>query len=176
MDERKSFRDILNGQNQHDDIDAIWDSAEATPDYAPLPKGEYVARVEHGGIHVARSGTKGYKVTFVVVEGEHAGRKLWRDHWLTRGTKDRTKGELNKLGIITAAHLRRSPPKGIICRLRVVLHRTDDGAEFNEVKSCEVLRIETPAPDPFAPPAELPADTPVETPDSAQGDAQEGEA
>jgi hypothetical protein len=176
VENRKSFTDILRGDNQHDDIDAIWDSAEATPDYAPLPKGEYVARVEHGEIHTARSGTKGYKVTFVVIEGEHTGRKLWRDHWLTDKTKDRSKGELNKLGISTSAHLHRPLPRGIVCRLSVVLRRNDDGAEFNEVKSFAVLRIETPTPDPFAPVDELPAEPPVETQDSAQGDAQEGAA
>jgi hypothetical protein len=173
--ERKSLSDILRG-DQADALAAAWDSTEAAADHKPLPKGEFVARVERGELASAKSGTPGYKLCFQVIEGEHAGRRAWHDCWLTPAAMPMTKRDLAKLGIVEHKQLAQPLPQGIVCRLRVTLRRNDDGAEYNRVESFDVLRVETPASDPFAPPAELPAETPVETPDSAQGDAQEGAA
>ena len=153
---RKSLRDIV-ASSPAEDITTMWSTTEAAQDFTPLPGGSYEAELVSGELFNARSGTPGFKVCWQIVAGEHAGRKLWDDFWLTAAALPGTKRDLLKLGIDNPAKLERPIPRGIIARLRVVLRRDDDGTEHNRIRGFEVLRIETPKPDPFAP-AEPPAE------------------
>ncbi|MEN0109292.1 MAG: hypothetical protein AAF805_01085 [Planctomycetota bacterium] len=151
--------DILSaGGYGGDDFSGRWQSTDAADDYRPLPAGEYVAAVERGELTtVGQRSTPSYKLSFRVVEGpgrstEHADRLFWHDVWLTPAALPQAKRDLAKLGVSDPSQLERTIPPGIVCRVRLALRRDDDGAERNRVVRFDVLRVEKPEADPYAPP------------------------
>jgi hypothetical protein len=144
--------DVLKGRNR-EGLETAWDAAEPAKDFAPLPAGEYVARIIDGAPHAARTGTPGYKLTFEVLEGEYAERRFWHDLWLTESALPMTKRDLGKLGITKLEQLEKPFPPGIRCKVKLALRRQDDGTEYNRVRSFEVLGIDEPEPNPYAPAA-----------------------
>lgn len=147
---RKSLSEILL-QGDREKLATAWQSTKAAEDFAPLPAGEYVAAIEAGELFTAKSGTAGYKLTFRVAEGEYAGRRFWCDIWLTEAAVSLAKRDLAKIGVASLDQLERPLPQGIVCAVKVVLRQDDDGSDYNRVKRFDVLRIDAPAPDPFAP-------------------------
>ena len=145
---RKSLTDIL--QNGHRDrLAQVWDKTEAAEDFAPLPAGEYVCRLESGELFTSKAkGTPGYKLTFRIADGDHAGRKVWHDLYLTDGALRFTRRDLSKLDINNLEQLEQPVPQGIRCKVRVVVKTDDDGEERNRVRKIE--RLEDDPPDPFA--------------------------
>lgn len=135
-----------------DSLRHSWNTTEAAGDFEPLPPGVYVARIATGELFTARTnGTPGYKLTFVVLEGEHAGQKFWHDVWLTEAALPMAKRDLAKLGVVSLEQLDSPLPKGIRARAHVVLRKGDDGTEFNRIRTFEVIGIDPPDVDPFAP-------------------------
>ncbi len=63
-----------------------------------------------------------------------------------------SKRDLGKLGITSPDMMERPLPRGIRCKVRAVLRKDDDGIERNRVRSFEVVGIDKPEVDPFAPP------------------------
>jgi hypothetical protein len=47
--------------------------------------------------------------------------------------------------------LERPLPEGIVVAAKVALRKNDDGTEYNRVNRLDVIGIETPEPEPFAP-------------------------
>jgi len=157
---RRRLSDILNGGA--DSLRDQWRTTEAAADYAPLPAGEYVAHVQSVELFNARTGTPGVKIAFRVIEGEHVGRGVWHDCWLTPAALPQTKRDCTKLGLDSIDKLEGASvePGRIRCAVRVALRTTDDGATFNVVRRFDVLGIdEPPSVDDtdFAPPAAPPA-------------------
>lgn len=149
--ERKKLTDILRA-GTGDNIRNLWDRTEAAKDLAPLPPGEYVAHVISGELFTSKEkGTPGYKLAFKVCEGEHAGRMFWDDIWLTPAALPMAKRDLGKLGVSALDQLERPLPPGIRARVKVVVRKGDDGADFNKVRSFDVLGIDAPEADAFAP-------------------------
>lgn len=147
--------DILAAGGQSgDDFKANWNATDAAGEFAPLPPGWYVCRAESGELDASQKGTPGYKLTFRVLDGDFTGRKLWHDLWLTPAALPMSKRDLAKLGIDEPAKLEQPFPPGIRCRVQIALRRDDDGTERNEVKRFEVIGIDPPEPDAFAPPAD----------------------
>ncbi|TWT41524.1 hypothetical protein [Botrimarina hoheduenensis] len=135
-----------------DDFTKNWQSTVAADEFEPLPTGEYVATIQHGELTtVGSKDTPSYKLTFRVAEGDHADRLFWHDVWLTRAALPQAKRDLAKLGVTDPTQLERAIPIGIVCKVRLALRRDDDGTERNRVQRFEVLRIETPEADPYAP-------------------------
>lgn len=133
-------------------IRRIWDTTSPADDFGPLPSGEYVARIVKGELETSRThGTPGYKIEFQVVEGEYAGRRIWHDLWLTPAAMPMAKRDLGKLRITSLEQLEQPVPQRIVCAVKLALRTEDDGTRHNKVRSFEVLRIETPAAEPFAP-------------------------
>ena len=155
---RKRLTDVLNGGT--DTLRTAWDATAAAAEFAPLPAGTYVARLAAGEPSAARSGTPGYKLTFRVLEGPHAGRYLWHDLWLTAAALPMTKRDLAKLGVMSPEQLERPLPPGIRCRVQVALRREDDGREHNRVRSFEVVGVDDVADDDFPPAARDPSPEP----------------
>ena len=143
--------DILsNGSGE--ELRRKWDETEAAEEFGPLPSGEYVARIIAGELFTGRTnGTLGYKLTFRVIEGDHTGRQFWHDIWLTRAALSMAKRDLGKLGITGLEQLERPLPPGIRCSVKLVLRRDDDGSEYNRVRRFDVLGIDEPERDAFAP-------------------------
>jgi hypothetical protein len=151
---RKSLRDILSGTTP-DAISNLWNSTETAEEFTTLPAGKYVCHLVDGELNnSSRKGTPGYKMTFQVIEGEHSGRKLWHDIWLTPASMRMAKRDLSRLGITSPQQLEQPVPRWLRCLVTVVLRRDDDGTERNAVKTFEVTGKDEPEADPFAPKTE----------------------
>ena len=135
-----------------DRLRITWNSTQAANDFGLLPPGEYVCHVSKGELETSRSkGTPGYKLEFSVIDGEFKGRKVWHDCWLTEAAMPQTKRDVGKLGITSLDQLERPLPPGIRCKVRVVTRKDDDNNEHNKVRTFEVIGIDTPKADAFAP-------------------------
>ena len=129
-----------------------WNTTQAAGDFGLLPPGEYVCHVSKGELkNVGRKETEDFQIEFTIIDGEHKGRKVWLDCWLTEAALPHAKRLLGKLGITSLDQLERPLPPGIRCKVRVVIRKGDDGNEHNRVRSFEVVGIDTPKADPFAP-------------------------
>ena len=151
MTPRKKLTDIIRGDGQ-ERLSRAWNETDAAEDFAPLPPGEYVARILSGELGTARTtGTPSYKLSFVVLEGEHTDRRFWHDVWLTEPAMPMAKRDLGKLGVKSLEQLDSPLPPGIRCKCKLALRRDDDGNEYNRLRSFEVVGIDAPEPDEFAP-------------------------
>jgi hypothetical protein len=152
MQEKKKLTDILrNGDRES--LRKSWDQTRAAADFTPLPSGEYVAHVIAGDLFTSKGNTPGFKITFQVIEGEHANRRFWHDVWLTPAALPMAKRDLGKLGISDLDQLNQPMPRGIRCKVKLALRREDGGTEHNRVVRFAVLGFDPPTADPFAPPA-----------------------
>ena len=161
---RKSLSDILH-EGDRESLSRQWDEAKAADDYGtPIPAGEYVCHLVAADLFNAQTkGTPGVKLAFKVIEGQHTGRRVWHDCWLTGPALPQTKRDLLKLGVKRLEQLDSPLPQGIRCEVQVAFRREDYGNPFNRVKTFTVVGIDPPEQDPFAP-----ADTP-EPPEAAAG-------
>jgi len=151
---RKSLTDILSS-SAPDDITKLWDSTEAAGEFSLLPSGKYICHLVEGELsNSAKKQTPGYKMTFKVIEGEHTGRKVWYDIWLTPAAMSMAKRDLGRLGITNPKQLEQPVPRWLRCSVTVVVRRDDDGTERNAVKTFEVIGKDEPVADPFAPTTE----------------------
>jgi hypothetical protein len=157
VQERKKLTDILqngNGGNKGDNwINKGWDEIPPAPDFGtPVPRGCYIAHVINGELFNAATGTPGFKLSFEIIEGEHRGRRLWYDIWLTDAAKAGAVRDLAKLGIHDKQQLERPiPPRRIRCKILAVVRKDDDGIERNAVKTYDVIDIDPEEANPFAP-------------------------
>ena len=157
--DRPKLTDILNGNAG--DFNARWNATEAAGEFGAVPRGEYVCHVTKGELESSRSkGTPGYKVEFTILDGEYKGQRLWLDCWLTQAALKMSKRDLMKLGIVSGEQMERPLPRGIRCKVTAVVRRDDDGIERNRVRSFEVVGIDAPVADPFAPKPEGDGDEP----------------
>ena len=148
---RKSLSDILR-EGDRQSLSRAWGETKAAEDFAPLPSGEYVARIIGGELFTSKTkGTAGYKLAFRVLEGDHQGRQFWHDVWLTPAALPMAKRDLAKLGVTALEQLESPLPPGIRCRVKLALRRDDDGSEYNRVKTFTVEGIDPPEQDAFAP-------------------------
>lgn len=166
--ERRRLSQILQGSSA-DRLQAAWNQTQAAAEFSPLPRGNYKCRLEKGERFKSHNKqTDGYRLTFRVTGGEYQGRLVWHELWLTEAAMAISKRELAKLDVTEWVQLDSPLPAGIVCQVNVVLHQEDDGSERNRVRSFEVLRIDPPTADPFAP-----SDDPDQAP---PGDLANGEA
>ncbi len=161
---RKSLTDILKSGSR-DDLARQWAETEAATEHEPLPAGTYTCRIVSGELCAsAKNCTPAYKLGFKVLEGEHAGRQCWHDVWLTPAALAMAKRDLGKLGVTALDQLERPLPQGIRCAVKLALRTTDEGDSFNRVRSFEVVGVDEPERDAFAP-----ADGTPETADGKGG-------
>ena len=158
---KKNLSNVLAAATNRDLLRELWDQTKPADEFGkPLPRGEYVTHVEKGELFKARTkGTAGYKLTFGVAEGPHAGKKIWLDIWLTQKNLGNAKRDLGKLGVTSLNQLNHPLPPGIRCLVKLVLRKDDDGIEHNEVRSFEVVGIDAPEPNPFAPTTAAPPES-----------------
>lgn len=142
--------DILNGNIGG--FKDLWNNTQAAGEFVPVPRGEYVCHVTKGEAkEIGSKETPTYQIEFTVIDGEYAGRRLWHDCWLTDAAWPYSKRDLGKLGITTPERMEQPLPRGIRCKVQVVLRSDDDGIERNRVRSFEVTGIDAPEVDAFAP-------------------------
>jgi hypothetical protein len=152
--QKKSLTDILCAGNGGPGwIDDDWDNVAPAPEFGPLPPGKYVAHLTDKTFATASKGTPSVKLTFAVCEGDHQGRKLFFDVWLTDAAKPQARRDLAKLGIASKAQLESPLPasKRIRCELRVIIEESDKGNTYNKVRGFEAVGVDDVPADPFAP-------------------------
>lgn len=143
--------DILNN-GDGERIRRAWSETEAADEFGPLPPGEYVAHIIDGDLEQSRrKGTPGYKLEFRVIEGDYAGRHFWHDVWLTEAALPQAKRDLGKLGVTDLSQLEQPLPRFIRVKAKVVLRKDDNGAESNRVRRFDVIGLDEPLQDEFAP-------------------------
>lgn len=148
--------DILGNAGGYDELRHDWDRIEAADEFGPLPAGEYTAHIIDGDLEQSRTkATPGYKLTFKIIEGDYVGRRFWHDVWLTPAALPQAKRDLGKLGVTDLAQLESPLPRFIRCKCKIVLRKDDDGAEYNRVRRFEVLGLDEPEQDEFAPDDDL---------------------
>jgi Protein of unknown function (DUF669) len=146
--QRTSFDSILPND---DAFNKMFDDAEASSGFDPLPSGTYRCLVAKGEMIVSKEKrTPGFQITFEVIGGEFSRRKIWHTVWMTAKSVSIAKAELAKLGIATSAQLKQPLPPGMIAVVKVVVHADDDGETRNSVKRFEIVKGEA-EPDDFAP-------------------------
>lgn len=150
---RKPLTSVLgNSAGPLDTALSGFDSATAADEFGPLPKGSYVCLAVRGELTAAATGTPGYGVEFKVVEGKYSGRRLWRTWYLTPAAMAYTKRDLAKFGLDSRHKLEaRFPADRMVFKVTVGVRTGDDGTQRNEVKQIELLRVQEPETDPFAP-------------------------
>lgn len=154
-----NLSDILAAGSGGGNLNDLWDSTDAAGENGPLPPGEYIAHVVGGELETSRTnGTPGYKLTFSVIEGEYTGRRFWLDCWLTPAAIPQSKRDLGKLGVTSLAQLENPLPRGIRCKCKLALRKDDRGEERNRVRSFDVIGIDPPEVDAFAPDEPTPPD------------------
>jgi hypothetical protein len=139
---KRRLTDVLNGESR-EDLSRRFEETPAAEEYAPLPKGVYVAEITSSELTNSTSGTPGFTIGFSVVEGDFKGRRLWHTMWLTPAAMPMTKRDLQKIGITMLDQLERPVPMGIICRLTVVVRTDDDGETRNRVNRYDVIEVRT---------------------------------
>lgn len=152
------FNSILPNEGDGGNIADLWDSTEAAAENEPLPSGRYACRVLSGQRFTSRNQKPGFKLTFEVATGEHAGRRLWLDLWLTPKALPYTKRDLAKLGVTTREQLERPIPAGWLADVTASLRTADDGRQFSDVSRFEVTGREEVIAENFAPDAGDPSD------------------
>ena len=151
------FTSIVNGDGGNlDNIFNDWDNVQSADDFGiPLPAGKYVCVWRKGELTTSKTGTPSYKLTLEVETGEHAGRKVWNDIWLTPKSRNIAKRDLEKLGITNPREQLSQPiPKRLRLQVQIGLQADDSGTPRNCVLNFKVLEKFEPEADPFAPPAE----------------------
>ena len=109
----------------------------------------YRCRIASGELFNSKSGTPGYKLKLVVLEGDHVDRVVWHDVWLSEPALPMAKRDLGKLGVTTLEQLERPLPDGIIVNAKLALRKNDDGRESNRVARLDLIAIQLPEPEPF---------------------------
>ena len=138
---RQNLNDVLRGS--FDETAAKFDEAEAAPDRVVLPAGTYTASLESlEGRSSAKKGTPSVLATFRVTEGEHAGRLLWHDMYLTEAAIPMTKRDLGKFGITTLAQVAEPLAGRWIVSARVAERTDDDGNTRNEIRGFNPVNFE----------------------------------
>ena len=68
--------------------------AEATGDFALIPKGDYPARVDNITSMITQGGTPYIHIEYTIVSGEYAKRKVFSDLWMSQNAVPYTKANL----------------------------------------------------------------------------------
>lgn len=142
MESRKKLADILRLNSDQNKLKDAWDRTAPADDFAPLPPGVYRCRVLSGELFNAKTGTPAVKLTFEVAQGDHEGRRVWHDVWLTDAAMPMTKRDLEKLGVTKLEQLEEPLPQGILADVTLALRKDDDGTERNRVKKFDMVGVE----------------------------------
>jgi len=135
-DSQRRLSDIISGQTR-EELARRFEEAEAAPEFAPVPSGEYEVDLVSGELCRSLNGTTGYNCSFQVSSGEHAGRRIWHTFWLSEAALPFSKRDLAKLGIYKLEQCEKPVPPGIFCKVKVVIRVDDEGTQRNRVTHIE---------------------------------------
>ena len=122
-----------------------FNSAEAAPEYSPIPPGVNSSRVLRGEYCSTKAGADADRLRFEVTDGEYKGRSLVRTWTFSEKAIAYTKRDLAPFGLTTMATLLLSFPdrgRDYLVKLVVAIQLGDDGMERNDIKRIELVRVE----------------------------------
>jgi hypothetical protein len=126
-----------------------FDTAEAAPEFAPLPPGIYSARVTRGEYCSTKAGADAYRLRFEITEGNEKGKTVIRTWTFGPKALPYTKRDLSPFGLTTSAKLLSpfpEPGREYHVRLVVALQIGDDKIVRNDIKRIDIVRVdESPA-------------------------------
>ena len=150
MDFNTLFQATVDGRTILPDGGAIngglsnFDTAQAAPEFSPVPPGIYAARVLSGEYAATKAGADAYRVRFEIADGDQAGRTLVRTWTFSEKAIGYTKRDLAAFGLTTQAKLLSpfpEPGREVLVRLVVALQRGDDGVTRNDIKRIDVTGV-----------------------------------
>lgn len=121
-----------------------FDTAEAAPEYTPVPPGVYVARIKSGEYTSTRKGDDAYRMRFEITAGEQAGKTVVRTWTFSEKAVGYSKRDLKAFGLTTSAQLLSPFPEAgreYKVRLVVAVQTGDDGITRNDIKNFTVLEV-----------------------------------
>ena len=125
-------------------IDAF-DSAEAAPEFTPVPPGSYFARVLRGEYCSTKAGNEAYRLRFEITEGDQIGKTLIRIWTFGPKAIGYMKSALQPFGLTTRTKLLSpfpEPGHEYHVRLVVAIQKGNDSIERNDIKRIDLLRVD----------------------------------
>jgi hypothetical protein len=119
-----------------------FDTAEAAPEFSPIPPGIYTARVKSGEYTATRKGEDAFRMRFEIVGGEQDGKTVVRTWTFSAKAINYSKRDLAAFGLTTSAQLLSpfpEPGREYVVRLVVALQTGDDGVTRNDIKKIDLL-------------------------------------
>lgn len=121
-----------------------FDTAEAAPEFTPIPPGIYTARVKSGEYTTTRKGDDAFRVRFEIAGGEQDGKTVVRTYTFGPKAIGYTKRDLAAFGLTNSAQLLSpfpEPGREYRVRLVVAVQTGDDGIPRNDIKNITVLEV-----------------------------------
>jgi hypothetical protein len=121
-----------------------FDTAEAAPEFSPIPPGIYAAKVVRGEFTTTKAGADAYRMRFEIVGGEQDGKTVVRTWTFSEKAIGYSKRDLAAFGLTTSAQLLTpfpAPGKEYRVRLVVAVQTGDDGITRNDIKKIDVLGV-----------------------------------
>lgn len=122
------------GNDGADDLDALF----TMPAAEVLPAGVYAVELTRGGLGKSKSGKDRYELRARVGDGEHVGRTLFDDFYLTPSAWWKSGPLLKKLGITSPEQCRRDLPTGLLARVRLTIEE-HDGTRRNKIADITLI-------------------------------------
>jgi hypothetical protein len=139
MTPKKKLSDIVKNMAE---LKQQWANTKPAADTSkPVPPAEYVCDLTDGTAFETKNLTPGIKITLKVKEGEYAGRLVWHDFYLSTKALPFTMRAFEKIGITDLEQIDDGLPKGLVVKAKIVVKKRDDGSEFNEVRSWELVAV-----------------------------------
>jgi len=130
----------LKNHGEADVIDA-WDNAEPAPQFLPLPKDKYKAKVAKAGLHVASTGSRAFQLDLEVIEGPFSKRHVWHNIWITPKAISFAKRDLGKFEMFDYEDLGGVDLTDTVCEVWINQEQDDKGRLVNKVSGFEVLDL-----------------------------------
>ena len=122
----------------------LWEETVPAPKRAYFSPHTYECDVESVSLRLSHDESLGLRITFKVTAGAEAGRKLFRDMWLTLNGMPRTKCDCRKLGLDTLEKVKQAiqSPGHIRCLACVEIDSLNSYGKLGRVHSFEVLNFD----------------------------------
>ena len=107
-----------------------FDKHEEPSDYSPIPEGEYLVEVEKVEERSTNAGDEMWSLTFAVVEGEYAGRKVWDNMVFSEAAMGRVKLICSRMGLSVKGEVDLKP--SMLMGRRVIVDTYHEEYEDND--------------------------------------------
>ncbi len=125
---------LFNTTSGADSLDFLFNQPAADV----LPHGVYVVELTRGALGQSKNGTARYEIRARIFEGEHIGRTLFDDFYLTPSAWWKSGPMLKKLGINSPEQCRRDLPPGLLARVKLTIDE-HEGTRRNKIADLTLI-------------------------------------